>query len=172
VNGGGLDEERMLVGLVGEEDREVVEADRLRGEARTTGGELEEVEGCLIGGRAVWKDAVEEEEGLAGEEVGVKKDGRGWVDVFGDEGLLKEREEEGWTGEGMGVDEDVTSSRYRLGGALILLGRSSFVSGMDRSTERFSPLSSSAFDPRSPSTFTSCSSPSRDCFLEAMFPVG
>lgn len=38
MDGGGLDEEERLMGLVGEEEEEEVEADRLRGEGRTTGG--------------------------------------------------------------------------------------------------------------------------------------
>lgn len=138
----------------------------------------------MIGERAVRKEV--DEDGLAGEEVGVEKEGRGWVNLFGDEGLLDEREDvedeaEGWvlslTGEeGMGVDEVVTSSRYRLGGALILLGRSSLVSGRDRSVERSWPSRSSPFEPTTSSTFTSCSSsfssPSSGCFLETTFPVG
>lgn len=75
--------------------------------------------------------------------------------------------------------EDVTSSRYRFGGALILLGRSSLVSGREPSegsTAESSSSTSFPLDDPTSRTLTSCSSssssPSRDCFLEAMFPVG
>lgn len=64
-------EEEREVGLAGEE----LEADRFRGEARTTeggGGGDEEVEACLTGERAVRKA-----DDLTGEEVGVEKAGSG-----------------------------------------------------------------------------------------------